>query len=142
MAIKCPDCGHEFDITLFEFGRDVICPCGRKITAEHRENILKYPDLDVLEKEIFREAGLRERKQDWERMDRIRREADRITINILYSDLPRVDVEIAIRAFRSRVLENFPGKRELFDGIYLARFRRMWKQFRDDAVTLLQEEES
>ena len=27
MAIRCPDCGHEFDVTLFSFGATVECPC-------------------------------------------------------------------------------------------------------------------
>jgi len=140
MAITCPDCGREFDVTLFEFGREVTCPCGRKITLEHREDLIEYPDLQKLEEEIFREAGKKERRRDWERMDRIRRDADRITIHILYSDLPRIDVEIQIRSFRSKVLESFPGKRELFNGIYLSRFRRLWKQFRNPEEKLLGEE--
>lgn len=141
MAVKCPDCGRQFDITLFEFNKEVICPCGRRITLEHREELAGYPGLKELEEEIFREADKKERTRDWERMERIRREADRITIQILYSDLPRVDVEIAIRAFRKRVLESFPGKRELFDGIYLSRFRRLWSQFRNSDKVLLEEED-
>lgn len=140
MAIKCPNCGREFDISLFEFGREVICPCGRKITLEHRENLTKFHGLKELEEEIFREADKKERERDWKRMESIRRDADRITIQILYSDLPRVDVEIAIRSFRSGVLEIFPGKQELFDGLYLSRFRRLWKQFRNPDETLLEEE--
>ncbi|MFO7915023.1 MAG: hypothetical protein R6U43_04970 [Candidatus Krumholzibacteriales bacterium] len=141
MAVICPDCGRQFDITLFEFGNEVICPCGRKITPEHRDDLIEYPGLKELEEEIFREAKKKERTRDWERMQMIRREADRITIQILYSDLPRVDVEIAIRSFRKRVLESFPGKRELFDGIYLSRFRRLWDQFRSSGEVLLEEED-
>jgi len=141
MAVKCPGCGRQFDITLFEFGNEVICPCGRKIALEHREDLVKYPGLNELEEEIFREADRKKLARDYERMERIRREADRITIQILYSDLPRVDVEIAIRAFRKRVLESFPGKRELFDGIYLSRFRRLWSQFRNSDEVLLEEED-
>lgn len=31
MAITCPRCGAEFDVTLFEFGRRVRCDCGMEI---------------------------------------------------------------------------------------------------------------
>ena len=60
----------------------------------------------------------------------LEREADRISSMILYSDLPRVDIEIAIRNFRREVLSLFPEKEELFDNLYLSRFKRLWSQFR------------
>lgn len=28
MAIRCPDCGREYDVTLFQFGQTVACDCG------------------------------------------------------------------------------------------------------------------
>jgi DNA-directed RNA polymerase subunit RPC12/RpoP len=28
MAIKCPQCGSEYDVTLFTFGRSIRCDCG------------------------------------------------------------------------------------------------------------------
>ncbi len=28
MAIKCPQCGAEYDVTLFTFGRSIHCDCG------------------------------------------------------------------------------------------------------------------
>ena len=28
MAIKCPQCGAEYDVTLFTFGRKIRCDCG------------------------------------------------------------------------------------------------------------------
>ena len=28
MAIKCPPCGAEYDVTLFTFGRSIHCDCG------------------------------------------------------------------------------------------------------------------
>lgn len=31
MAITCPRCGSEFDVTLFEFGHRVRCDCGVEI---------------------------------------------------------------------------------------------------------------
>ena len=38
MAITCPRCGSEFDVTLFQFGHGVRCRCGAEI---------EYPGTDV-----------------------------------------------------------------------------------------------
>ena len=34
MAIVCPRCGRQYDVTLFQFGRTVTCECGA--TVSHR----------------------------------------------------------------------------------------------------------
>jgi hypothetical protein len=31
MAIKCPKCGTEYDVTLFTFGRSIRCDCGASV---------------------------------------------------------------------------------------------------------------
>jgi len=31
MAIRCADCGREYDVTLFQFGRTVKCDCGNTV---------------------------------------------------------------------------------------------------------------
>ena len=31
MAIKCPKCGAEYDVTLFPFGRTIRCDCGASV---------------------------------------------------------------------------------------------------------------
>lgn len=28
MAVSCPECGHQYDVTLFQFGQAVTCDCG------------------------------------------------------------------------------------------------------------------
>ena len=28
MAVKCPQCGADYDVTLFTFGRRIRCDCG------------------------------------------------------------------------------------------------------------------
>jgi len=84
-------------------------------------------DFDALEKELMKSV---EEREDRALADKIRRDADRISSMILYSDLPKVDIEIAIRNFRREVLGLFPDKEELFDNLYLSRFRRLWSQFR------------
>jgi hypothetical protein len=60
----------------------------------------------------------------------IRLESDRIVSLILGGQAGRPEVEEAVAALRADVLELFPGAGELFDAIYLSRFRRLWGQFR------------
>jgi uncharacterized protein with PIN domain len=31
MAVPCPGCGREYDVTLFEFGRTIWCTCGSRV---------------------------------------------------------------------------------------------------------------
>ena len=33
MAYQCPQCGEEYDIALFQFGKNITCPCGQIIDA-------------------------------------------------------------------------------------------------------------
>jgi len=44
MAILCPKCGHQYDVTLFEFGNIVRCDCGARIYIDPQKGV-------VLEKE-------------------------------------------------------------------------------------------
>jgi hypothetical protein len=88
-------------------------------------------DWEAIEREIFGAVLDRERARDRERMDAIRRRADRIASMILYSDMPRIDIDIAIGRFRDDVLETFPDKAELFEALYANRFDRLWNQFRE-----------
>lgn len=34
MAIRCPSCGHDYDVTLFQFGRTIDCTCGARVGSE------------------------------------------------------------------------------------------------------------
>jgi len=36
MAIRCPQCKKEYDITLFEFDKNIICDCGYEIKLQHK----------------------------------------------------------------------------------------------------------
>ncbi len=36
MSIPCPQCGREYDVTLFQFGNEVGCVCGKRIALSHR----------------------------------------------------------------------------------------------------------
>ncbi len=147
MSLRCPKCGREYDVTLFQYRRTVACPCGEELSLENGHTVRDSEkdgkrdvagiDWEALEKEIFRTAAEKDREHDEERAAEFRREADRIVSLILYSDMPRIDIEIAIRTFRDRILASFPEKETLFDTLYLGRFRRLWNQFRDDDDQLL-----
>lgn len=36
MAIRCPGCGREYDVSLFQFGRTIHCTCGHRVGLEQR----------------------------------------------------------------------------------------------------------
>ncbi|MCK6460577.1 MAG: hypothetical protein L6Q95_11875 [Planctomycetes bacterium] len=60
--------------------------------------------------------------------DELRLRADAITARLLYSDEPRVDLEIAINDLRDFVESSLPDRLWLFDCIYEARWRRLREQ--------------
>ena len=95
-------------------------------------------DWDGIERELFESAE--ERWHDRVRAASFRRRADRIASLILHSDMPPIDIEIEIRSFRAAVLEEFHDRPELFEAIYIGRFRRMWEQFRPEQRPLFQDE--
>jgi len=39
MAIICPKCGAQYDVTMFEFDRTIVCECGQVVdaTKPHRK---------------------------------------------------------------------------------------------------------
>jgi len=39
MAILCPKCGHQCDVTLFEFGNVVKCDCGARIYIDPQKGV-------------------------------------------------------------------------------------------------------
>jgi hypothetical protein len=41
MSIKCPQCGAEFDVTLFTFDRGIRCDCGAwvDLASGHRTSV-------------------------------------------------------------------------------------------------------
>ena len=39
MAVTCPECGREYDVTLFQYGRTIHCTCGAREGLEHRTGI-------------------------------------------------------------------------------------------------------
>ncbi|MBN1418317.1 MAG: hypothetical protein JXP34_06040 [Planctomycetes bacterium] len=117
MAVICARCGRQFDVTLFQFGNRVRCPCGRILAGSYHTLELRNPPEDP------RRAGR-------EGMETLRREADAIARMILDPAYAAVDIAIARAGLRETCERLFPDRMELFDWIYEARFDRLWEQFR------------
>ena len=64
--------------------------------------------------------------------DQVQERAERIASLIIASDYPAIDIVIEIRKLRRFVEDNMPEKVRLFEMVYESRFRRLWKQFRQD----------
>ena len=58
------------------------------------------------------------------------RQADDISRMILNTDLPWIDIELQIANLRREAERLFPLKMDLFDLIYINRFKRLWEQWR------------
>jgi len=43
MAIECPECGRQYDVTLFQFGNAVDCDCGAVIRLENGKLRSDFP---------------------------------------------------------------------------------------------------
>jgi hypothetical protein len=69
-----------------------------------------------------------------QKMARLARLADRVSVLVLREDYPEIDVVIAVENLRQTAAEMFPGRQELFEMIYASRFRRLWTQFRGGAA--------
>ena len=72
-----------------------------------------------------REASARER------MDELRRMADRVCVLILREDYPAIDIELEKARVRERCEALFPDRMDLYEMVYESRFRRLWEQFRE-----------
>jgi len=66
------------------------------------------------------------------KMKLLQREADRIAVLILSTDLPQVDILIRVERLRELCGELFPGRDDLFEMIYASRFERLMDQFGED----------
>jgi len=62
----------------------------------------------------------------------LQRQADRISVLIVSSDYPEIDIYIEVSKLREWCDENFPEKYGLFEMIYGRRFLRLWQQFRGE----------
>jgi hypothetical protein len=65
-------------------------------------------------------------------LKRLQREAGRIAVLILSTDLPEVDIVIQVEKLREVCEELFPGRNELFEMVHASRFARLKEQFGGD----------
>ncbi len=117
MAIRCPHCRKEYDVTLFEFEKTIKCACGNNIKLQH--------------KELFN-LVLNARKEENEKNIEIKKIADNIAFKIVSTDCPKTDIENEKEKFREKINKLFPDKTHLYDLIYAPRFARLEEQFRND----------
>ena len=116
MAFRCPECGREYDATLFEFGRSIRCECGAVVDPEGGK--------------IWKKIGEMLSEEEEKNVRLLQRMVDRVCSLIVASDYPEVDIELEIEKVRETCRELFPDKMELFDLIYASRFKRLFEQFR------------
>ena len=122
MSIKCSKCQREYDASLFETGREIVCKCGAKLGFEHEEVLGQLA-------EICRQYNL---AIEEEKLSEIRSAQDRIVFLIINTDSEAVDIEIEKAKFRELIQSLFPDKTHLYDLIYEPRFKRLWEQFRGE----------
>ena len=79
---------------------------------------------------LMRNADHQRREED-DKMQRLRVAAERVCSLILFTDLPAVDIAIERSELRELCARLFPDRLDLFDLIYESRFDRLWQQFRD-----------
>jgi hypothetical protein len=72
-----------------------------------------------------------DRRQARAGMEELQRLADGVCRLIVFTDYPRVDVEIERERVRWRCEDLFPDRLDLYDMIYESRFDRLWEQFRE-----------
>ena len=99
MSIPCPRCGAEHDVTLFQFGQSVRCDCGEEVDAGGRPRRPERPASP---------AGRRTGRGPCGPGVAPPRGLD--LLEVLYSDLPRVDLEIAIEGLRDWVRAHLPDR--------------------------------
>ena len=58
------------------------------------------------------------------------RKADDISRLIIDTDLPWVDIAIHIETLRREADRLYPLKKDLFNLVYVSRFKRLWAQWR------------
>lgn len=114
-------CKREYDVTLFEFGRDIVCECGNRLGLKHQEVINQLEEL----------CKAYDLELEEEKLSEIKRAQDKIAFLIINTDYQKIDIEIEKAKFKELIKRLFPGKVHLYELIYEPRFNRLWKQFRE-----------
>ena len=119
MAIRCPQCGAEYDVAKFEEDQKISCHCGFKLDLsliETTEDFLRYC----------------EGNDEHQKAKEIQRDAQLICRMILDHHSAAIDIELARTRLETKVSTFFPDKIETYRMIYESRFKRLWEQFRSE----------
>jgi dsDNA-specific endonuclease/ATPase MutS2 len=65
MAILCPRCGRQYDVTLFPFGRAVDCDCGEHVAPFAGEASVEMPIEGTLDLHTFAPGDVRDLLPDY-----------------------------------------------------------------------------
>ena len=119
-------------MTLFQFGRAVVCDCGRVLREpEHRIELSRRPVPSAAVPE--RRPGTRDPNDEQTLlMEELKRKAERVCVLILRSDYPEVDIAMERYRLREWCEQVFPDRMDLYDMIYESRFDRLIEQFGED----------
>lgn len=64
MAIICPNCKQQYDVTLFEFDSPVHCDCGARIKLDPRKGTV-LDTQDTKNKEVGNEQSRDRGRNKW-----------------------------------------------------------------------------
>jgi dsDNA-specific endonuclease/ATPase MutS2 len=70
MAIVCPACGRQYDVTLFQFGASVACDCGERVDPFPMNEAVEMPIDGTLDLHTFAPSDVRELVPEYLRLCR------------------------------------------------------------------------
>ena len=120
MALICPQCGKQYDSSLFAFGKKISCSCGCSFGIGE-SNIINTAEISNFARE-----------KELKRYQKLQRMCDGICLIISTGMVPEKKVDRLIARARAYCEEFFPGKSELFDMIYGSRFEQMKQKKRNN----------